>query len=581
MPATHMSAGLVVADVTPHDPMYLDALPPVGPAGRKERWGAIADSLLVPRGTNPVTVSVDGTPVETWDILASACEGVMGADGVMGYDPDADAAARAMLCAGFRHWDPDMHFDVDEAVINCWDNALGPLGDIGVPYIVWGVDDVIGPAKDHLVACAGHDAGAAVRAAHTMAVGLDALYRPRTLGVWFTDARAFARFVERLKSDAAAWGAALPASTARLVASFAAEVTLDSLTESLILRTDGQPGDDDLSFARLLSSTIMACAADEAKSGRSDMGLMPFSLAQAARPTSVVFVNVERHAGATTAEINAEWRSIGAALLDPPTVMSLDKISRLDEAQRRTAGVIERAAANKRLDADGKPARAAKVAMRREAPAHGDIARDIRRAIGRMARVSRSRNCVTTTGTSYRKANRRHPDDPNYAGRVRRTDYLPDIHVYVDTSGSIRESQYRDTVMTLIGITRAMHVDLFFSSFADTLSATALVPTRDRNPLDVWRAIQAIPKVTGGTNVAQIWNWVAASPRRRREFSLVITDFEFWIPSGRREVPENIYYAPTCDASTWSMTRDAARVFARDMRHLTPCIERHMLGMYE
>ena len=74
-----------------------------------------------------------------------------------------------------------------------------------------------------------------------------------------------------------------------------------------------------------------------------------------------------------------------------------------------------------------------------------------------------------------RKANRRDPDDYNKPGRITSVEYMPDLHVYVDTSGSISEANYQEAVLLLIRIAKKLNVNLYFNSFSHILSQQTLL----------------------------------------------------------------------------------------------------------
>src|SRR5699024_5060216 len=98
-----------------------------------------------------------------------------------------------------------------------------------------------------------------------------------------------------------------------------------------------------------------------------------------------------------------------------------------------------------------------------------DLTKDITKVLKRMGKVSRSQNIFRMTKTSYAKANRRDPDDYNRHGRITSVVYMPDIHLYIDASGSISEENWRDTVVMMIHIARKLEVNLYISFFTTAL----------------------------------------------------------------------------------------------------------------
>ena len=147
--------------------------------------------------------------------------------------------------------------------------------------------------------------------------------------------------------------------------------------------------------------------------------------------------------------------------------------------------------------------------------------------------------------------------------------YKPDIHVYLDTSGSIDEENYRSAIMTCIYMARKLNVNLYFNSFSHVISQCAHLRTRGLSTQNVYNAFQKLPKVSGGTDYAQIWNYINASPKRRKEISLMITDFEYEPPSERFEHPAKLWYIPIeITKEAWPEMVSHAEEFCQAMFHI-------------
>src|SRR5699024_2866 len=133
---------------------------------------------------------------------------------------------------------------------------------------------------------------------------------------------------------------------------------------------------------------------------------------------------------------------------------------------------------------------------------------------------------------------------------IKNTSYLPDIHLYVDTSGSMSVEDYQMACVMLMEMAHRADVNIYFSSFSDVLSQELLLPTKGRSRQQMATMIAAVPKVTGGTDYHQIWENINASPVRQQRMNIVLTDFEFLPRSGRKvDHPRNIFYAPTVPGS--------------------------------
>jgi hypothetical protein len=304
-------------------------------------------------------------------------------------------------------------------------------------------------------------------------------------------------------------------------------MNLDGLTESMWLRKDINDGCDDYAFARMFIAYIMKYA----KNNPTQCVCLPFSANHLFMPESVVFVNIDAHSHATPQEITQEWDMIRDSIQDDLRIIrpgQIQKLTAVRKAMAKTNAQAVAAGAAKKHDAE----RMANVRFRKKPPTRVDIARVVSRVMAKMANVNHSSNIYKQMKMSFARPNRRDPDDFNRQGKIVSTKYMPDIHLYVDTSGSISEDQYQDAVMSIIQLVRKLDVSLYFNSFSHVMSTATFLPTRGRSAAQVWNQLQHVPKVTGWTDYAQIWEYVEASKKRRQELSIVITDFEYSPPNG-------------------------------------------------
>ena len=407
-------------------------------------------------------------------------------------------------------------------------------------------------------------------------------YSPETLGFWFVNDDALKAFQAWAQSTVAPLVAAgaLPGPTTTLLSKFYA-MRLPGLTEGLVLRQDENDGNEEYSFPRVLVNLLMTYQRDQrSQQGvEPDMGIMPFHLGELLIPKTVVLVNVEVHARSTATKVDNEWRLINSMLSSGVRVISksaLSKLTALPRAMAKASAQAATAASNRQAQ----KGRAAAVAFRKRPPTSVDISKGVVRALKRMKQVNRSRNILKKSKTTFLKASRRDPDDFNRPGRIVSTSYLPDLHLYLDTSGSISESNYQDTVMMLIRFAKKLNVDLYFSSFSDVLSQETLLRTSGRTVAQIWNEFRSVPKVSGGTDYRQIWEYVCASSSRKERFSLIVTDFEWYPPTSRVEHPKNLYYAPIAVQDyEWQRLRSFAQEYAKRMGHIEPAIAQRMIGV--
>ena len=301
---------------------------------------------------------------------------------------------------------------------------------------------------------------------------------------------------------------------------------------------------------------------------------MAFSVSELFCPRSIVLINAEAHARATPAKIAKEWQMINQGIASPVKIVSNKALSKLTALPRLAAKAAAAAAKNDKSTFG----RSAKVTFRAQPPSKIDLIKDISRVLKRMGTVNRSQNIFRTSRTTFSKANRRNPDDFNKPGRINSIQYMPDLHIYIDTSGSISERNYQESVMMLIALAKKMNVNLYFNSFSHVLSQEVLLRVEGKPVKRVWEEFRKIPKVNGGTDYLQIWNYINASPERKRRMSLVITDFQWYPPSTREDHPRNLYYAP-CSAMDWNYMVRAAKDFSTSMNHIDATIKQHLLGM--
>ncbi|WOC59146.1 hypothetical protein RI444_11335 [Paenarthrobacter sp. AT5] len=557
--------------VTNQKPAVLDALHTISCTGDYDPMPAIqkvlVDPLLEPLKPSAPASIVDGSG---HDITGDVLDIVMRCLGET-MDPAAEKNAKELLGQTLVSYDQGTPLPVGELfAVQAGQQNKWPAPSARVLYSAQ--NDVIPAAKGLL-------AGSADESAFFASVAYT--YHPNTLGFWFQSSAAFDGFKIWLNQQvqAMAGANAMPADALRLLNDFA-NLSLKGLTESLLLRKDDSDGNDEFSFARLVIRMLMTYVDQQRKAASTgaaalDTGIMPFTVGELFCPRSVVLVNVEAHARATAAKVTGEWNLINQSLASPVKVVSNAALSKLTSLPRAAA----RAAAMGARQQPGQPgSRSAQVKFRKAPPTKLDLFKDITRVLKRMGKVNKSQNVYRTTKTTFLKANRRNPDDFNKPGRITSVQYMPDLHVFIDTSGSISEENYQEAVLMLIRIAKKLNVNLYFNSFSHMLSQETLLKVENKSTRQIWQEFRKVPKVTGGTEFKQVWDYINASPVRKRRLSLMITDFEWPPPSRREEHPPNLYYAP-CSAMDWKYMVRSAEAYANGMQHIDPSIRQKLLGM--
>lgn len=400
-------------------------------------------------------------------------------------------------------------------------------------------------------------------------------FHPDTLGIWFMTSAAFDDFKVWLDQQVQLMNAVLPSDTVKLLADFDNLTLTGRLTESLLLRKDMGSANEELSFPRVLVQMLMSYMS-VGSGPNAETGVMPFNLDQLFCPTSVVLVNVEAHARASGPKVTREWELVNRALASPIKVINRRALTKLTALPRAASKAVAQAM---RVQPGAPGNRAANVAFRSASPKIPDLYKDILRVLRRMKKVNQSQNVYRSIRTSFLRANRRDPHNFNLPGKTTSVSYLPDIHLYIDTSGSISERNYQDVVQMLITLAKKLGVNMYFNTFSHMLSTETMLKIEGRSAKAIWQDFRRIPKVTGGTDYLQIWKYINASPRKRRQrMSIIVTDFEWWPPSTREDQPPNLFYAP-CSAMDWDQLVRSAEDFAKGMRHIDPSVRQKMLGM--
>ena len=394
--------------------------------------------------------------------------------------------------------------------------------------------------------------------------------KPNTLGFYFANDAAFDAFKTWFAAQVLVINATLPANTNQLCTDFNA-LKLDNLTESLILRNHDGENNEEASFARVLISYLMQYTKSVSSA---EFGVLPFALGELYCPKTIVFVNVERHARATAKMVADEWNLINNSLNMKVNVVSNRKLSRLT-ATARTLSKIAANAAMANSSGSGIQ-RAANIRFSKTEPTSVDLARIIKKVMDKMAFVAKSENIYKATKMTFAKPNRRDPDDFNKMGKSVSTKYKPDIHLYIDTSGSISERNYQDAVKACIKMAKKLNVNLYFNSFSHCMSQCTHLNTKDRSLSQIYAEFQRVPKVHGGTDYEQIWHYINKSPKRRREISIIMTDFEWTPPNRFVKHPKNLYYIP-CSHMNWNSITRYAQDFCKSMMHIDPMCRKRLL----
>lgn len=499
-----------------------------------------------------VTVTYDGNNVDR-EMVASSIIGCIGDD----IDSDQEDLVRNFLNKTLLHYDPTRKDRVQEMFINQSATKAGLQEP--VPGSV-----VYTPGVDIIPSCKGFLAGTVD---YDTVFGSFAYYsRTEALGFYFANQLIFDDFKNWFDNQIQLLSSTLDASTNQLCQQFN-QLSLDQLTESLILRNQVDESNEPDSFPRLLLSFLMQYSQ---QNSNSLIGIMPFKLSEIFVPKNIIFINIEKHAHATAADIKNEWDLINKSLGFKLRIISKNKLTKLTAIARQIKKAQSQAATTM-SNRQSQLMRARQTPFRKTPPRGKDMLRYIRKVSDKMSNVAKSENVYKMTKLSFARANRRRPDDYNLPGRIISTKYKPDIHIYIDTSGSISVENYEEAMKVCIATAKKLNVNLYFSSFSHVLSQETRLVVRDRSFHDIYKEFLRTPKVGGGTDYQNIWEYINRSKERRRRLSIVVTDFEYTPPNTHFKHPPNLYYAP-CGRMDWDRMLRWATSFVKGMEVNVPKI---------
>lgn len=550
--------------ITGQKPAVLDPVHMIAINGDYDPVKAIKKSIVNPffkpmtRGTKVSITDANGTNYDKGDLLALVLSALGGS-----VNPAAESDLKALFQQGLVNYDQTTPLLVNE-VFAVQAAHANRLPHPGPRTIYTAAHDVI-PAAKNLIG--GHS-----KDDSEFFASLAYAYSPEALGFWFNTAADFDDFKVWLAAQTASLSSVLPGDTLNLLQRFS-QLSLKTLVEGYVLRADDSDQNEEYSFARVIVNMLMQYQSQS----QGVTGVLPFVVSELFAPRTIVLVNVEAHARATPKRVDSEWKLINTSLSMPVKVISNKALSRLT-ALPRAAAKAAALAANAQSNRTAQTGRSAKITFRQKPPSKVQIEKGLLRVLKFMKEVNRSLNVLKKVKTTYSKANRRDPMDYNKPGKTVSTHYLPDLHVYADTSGSISEVHYQDAVLMMIKVAKKLNVDLYFNSFSHVMSQETLIRTKGKSVARIWEEFRRLPKVNGGTEFKQIWDYINASPKRKQRLSLVITDFGWTASTQRSEHPKNLYYAP-CSSYDWQSIVHMADGFVKSMQHIEPAIARRLIGL--
>ena len=315
--------------------------------------------------------------------------------------------------------------------------------------------------------------------------------------------------------------------------------------EGMFLRANytlAAPENDFNSEARIITSLLLNIYQSK---------IIPTKTVESIIPNTLIFFNAKKLARSSVADLLTAKNNIGQlVMLDKERILSFAKMASLEETLRNAnkATTLQNQLNNLLKGCNSQLAKKAPKFVIREINMDR-VKKKIMIIEKKMKNLDVSRNPTYHNFDTYQRPNRREPANPDMPGESIDLGYYPDIHLYVDTSGSITERDYEDSVAMIIDIAKKLNCDIYFNSFTTDISQETVVRCRDRSKAQIQKDILKIPKITGGTSIDQVWNYINSTQKNRRQLSILISDFYVDIPRYIKH-PKNLYYIPTKDTST-------------------------------
>lgn len=498
--------------------------------------------------TNNAHITYDGQSIsipEIADLIANASE-----DDVL--DPKISKAAKDFFKEALPNYPKNSILESDNVfLIQRLQKLSWPEPDENTIYTA--STDVIPAAKDYIAGKAGIE---------PFLTAIMAFSRIDTLLFAFRDEAIFNEYMQFVKQEISKLQNEISINNMALFNSFY-KTKLDKLTESYILRQDDSQNNDELSFARLLPSLTTEFILKNADT----TDLSSYSLQELITPKTVTFVNVEQHAVNTQSEVTKAWNNIYEALQFKIHFITNNQLQKLTTVQQLEA----RLRALKGSKGNEIAEKIAKKPLSKTPPTDAVFTKCVMAQLKKMKDKNFSMNAYKVTTHSFNKPSRRHPEDSTKPGKSVLKRYLPDIHLYIDTSGSMSLECYSAAVKACIVLAKKLNVNLYFNSFSNVISECTLLKTEGKSVKQIYNEFLKVNKVTGGTNFSNVWNYINYSKKRQEELSLMITDFEYSPPRQYIKHPKNLFYSPV-KTSDYEYILECANEFIESMKSKAPHI---------
>lgn len=392
--------------------------------------------------------------------------------------------------------------------------------------------------------------------------------------VTIQSATAFDEFKELLSNYVTAWQAnhTIDTKTIQFLNNFYKIDISNELSSTIFLPNGGTAHaleHNEFSFTRML---MYALSQFEKTNQYNAFSVQPLNIKNVYMPENIMFINLENYAHAKASQIKKDWDDLEKAMMikkslnyvSAKSLMTAKAMTRSTSGNRSTSAMSKAQAVER-----------AKIQPLRGKPYPAqDLLKIMAYIIKSQITTKTTENTYKTTKRSYMRANRRDPDNINLPGKLTTTRYRPDIHIYLDTSGSISEDMFRDAIMNLIKLTRRIDCNLYFTSFSHFVSQTTLLKTKGKSSNQIYKEFLKVPKASGGTDFENVWTKIDmldannTKNGKSHQINFIITDFGYSISSDKRFQSErastkHTYYVPiSADKGFWKEIKRWATDFA-------------------
>lgn len=402
-----------------------------------------------------------------------------------------------------------------------------------------------------------------------LAASFIATFKLNTFGYAFKDSQQYQLFLQKFKKYTAKFQNKLSVDTINKLNQLYQSNLTNKLTENYLLRNTDQDDQDPYSFSRLLIKFLL-------KSQSNKQFPIIYDTGEFYNPKSIIFVNIDYTAHQTPQTITKHYQDIKASLQFKVKILNSKSLNKLPNAARIKRKAMQKAQKMQQQISEPNYKASNSVQLLTTKPSQKWLAKTVLLILKKMTSVNQSQNTYKSQKRSFNKPNRRHPDDFNLAGKITHTDYKPDLHIYLDTSGSISEEDYRAGIKSLITMAKKLDINLYFNSFSHYLSPCVNLPLKGKSTMQIYNLFKHLPKADGGTDFENVWNYINKSKKRKQELSLIITDFGYYAPNQDFKHPQNLYYLPI-DNDDYANIRQMATEFIDSVKASGLNIRNHCL----